>query len=157
MTDNDFAAEWLTGLLAGIEQNVPAAEKGRLFESCALAHYRAVDMEEIVARYSGDLPGFLGFLSESWHWVIDYDPIAGRITADENKSACVCPLVQAGLVKGAAAGAGGLCACSEQFAERMFGAVLKRPVRASVARSIMRGDPSCVYVVEGCDPPDKSL
>ena len=144
MTENDFAAQWLDSLLAAIDQNVPSDQKGRLFDNCALAHFRAVNMEEIVARYSGDLPAFLQFLSETWHWVITYDPIAQRITADENKATCVCPLVQAGLVKNAP----GLCTCSERFAERMFGAVLHQPVSAKVERSIQRGDASCVYAIQ---------
>ena len=84
MTGTGFAAEWLDGLLAGIDQNVPAAQKSSLFEACALAHYRAVNMAVIVSRYRGDLPGFLQFLSESWHWVIESDPVTGRIIADEN-------------------------------------------------------------------------
>jgi hypothetical protein len=41
-----------------------------------------------------------------------------------------------------------LWACSEGFAERMFSNVLGQPVQASVLRSILKGDPSCVYEVQ---------
>jgi hypothetical protein len=59
-------------------------------------------------------------------------------------AACVCPLVQQniGVVSTT------LCHCSEGFAERMFSAVIEKPVKATVTRSILRGDKSCVYTIQ---------
>jgi hypothetical protein len=65
------------------------------------------------------------------------------ILADENKPSCVCPLL-----KDAERLFPGLCYCSEGFAELMFSAVFKYPVRASVVSSIQRGDSHCVYKIE---------
>lgn len=79
---------------------------------------------------------------------IEYDEKNQRITADEDKKYCVCPLVKAEVVKNAP----GLCTCSEKFAERMFSNVLGQPVKARVTASIQRGDPSCVYVIQILSP-----
>ncbi len=144
MTETSFASEWLEGLLAAIDQQLPPAQKGCLFENCALTHFRALNMAEVIAPYTGDLPAFLHFLNETWHWAIDYDPAAGVILADEGKPTCVCPIVQAGLVKNSP----GLCNCSERFAEHMFSVVLQQPVRAKVVTSILRGDATCKYAIQ---------
>lgn len=101
-------------------------------------------MESVVARFCGDLAGFLQFLSETWGWQVTYDPAAGTITADENKPTCVCPLVQ----KSPEALSGTLCYCLEGFAERMFSAVIGRPVRAAVVQSVLRGAESCIYSIQ---------
>jgi hypothetical protein len=101
-------------------------------------------MNETTAPFRGNLPAFLDFLSATWGWKVEYDATRGIITADENKTECVCPLVRCGAVKGQSL----LCNCSEGFAERMFARVLDRPVHAQVVRSILKGDPSCVYQVQ---------
>jgi predicted hydrocarbon binding protein len=112
-------------------------------QGCAAAHYRSIAMDELVAQYRGNIEGFLQLLSEKWLWKVAYDKEAQIITADENKSACVCPLVQ----KAPGMASPTLCHCSEGFAERMFSAVAESPVKAQVTSSILRGDKSCVYTI----------
>jgi predicted hydrocarbon binding protein len=115
-----------------------------LLQGCAAAHYRSANMDAIVSQYTGNLAGFLAFLSEKWQWKVTYDQGTQTIIADENKPACVCPIVQ--MVPGKVSAT--LCHCSEGFAERMFSAVIEKPVEAKVVRSILRGDQSCVYSVQ---------
>ena len=149
MTENNataeerFVYEWLSTLLAALDANLPPETKAAILQGCAAAHYRSINMDELVSQYRGNVEGFLQFLSEKWQWKVAYDKEAQIITADENKSTCVCPLVQKGL--GIASPA--LCYCSVGFAERMFSAVAARPVQAQVTRSILRGDKSCVYTI----------
>jgi hypothetical protein len=138
-----FVYEWLSTLLAALDANLPPETKAALLQGCAAAHYRSINMDELVSQYRGNVEGFLQFLSEKWQWRVAYDKEAQIITADENKSACVCPLVQKGL--GIASPV--LCYCSVGFAERMFSAVAARPVKALVTSSILRGDKSCVYTI----------
>jgi predicted hydrocarbon binding protein len=139
-----FVYEWLSTLLAALDANLPTETKAAILQGCAAAHYRSINMDELVSQYRGNVEGFLQLLSEKWQWKVIYDKEAQIITADENKSVCVCPLVQKGL--GTASPA--LCHCSEGFAERMFSAVAERPVKAQVTRSILRGDKSCVYTIQ---------
>ena len=138
-----FVYEWLSTLLAALDANLPPETKAAILQGCAAAHYRSINMDELVSPYRGNVEGFLQFLSEKWQWKVTYDKDAQIITADENKSACVCPLVQKGGIASPA-----LCYCSVGFAERMFSAVAARPVKGEVTRSILRGDPSCVYTIQ---------
>jgi hypothetical protein len=141
--EDRFVYEWLSTLLAALDANLPPETKAALLQGCAAAHYRSINMDELVSQYRGNVEGFLQFLSEKWRWKVVYDQEAQIITADENKSTCVCPLVQRGL--GIASPA--LCYCSVGFAERMFSDVVERPVKAQVTSSILRGDKSCVYTI----------
>jgi hypothetical protein len=139
-----FVYEWLSTLLTALDANLPPEAKAAILQGCAAAHYRSLNMDELVSQYRGNVEGFLQLLSEKWQWKVAYDKDAQIITADENKSACVCPLMQKGLGITSPA----LCYCSVGFAERMFSAVAARPVKAQVTRSILRGDPSCVYTIQ---------
>jgi hypothetical protein len=137
-----FVYEWLAGLLTALPAQIPPEIVSAIFTGCANVHYRRANIEAFVAQYVGNLDAFLQALAEQWHWKIDYNPTAHTITADENKAACVCPLVQHYPQMPAI-----LCHCSERFAEKMFSAVTGTPIKASVLRSILRGDPSCVYQI----------
>jgi hypothetical protein len=111
---------------------------------CTLGLYDAGHGIYGTLPYRGDLPGFLRFLTEKWGWKVEFYAQSQVITADENKPACVCPIVQrrVGPVSEI------LCYCSEGFAGRMFSAVTGKAVTAQVVRSVLRGDASCVYRVE---------
>ena len=141
--EGDFPYAWLEGLLELADKTLDPGAKVKLLKGCAGAHYRSAKMAEIAAPFAGDLGRFLAHLAESWQWKISYDASAGVILADENKDSCVCPLARGGARLSPL-----LCRCSEGFAERMFGAVTGKPVRATVVRSILRGDPSCAYRIE---------
>jgi hypothetical protein len=141
--DLQFLSRWVSQILDQADDQLPLEAKTALLRGCAQAHYQALDMDQVIAPYRGNLAGFLTFLNNAWGWKIDYDAGRGILTADENKSECVCPLVRCGAVKDQPL----LCACSEGFAARMFGGVTGKPVQAQVIRSVMKGDPSCVYQV----------
>jgi predicted hydrocarbon binding protein len=63
--------------------------------------------------------------------------------ADENKTKCVCPMVNK--EKGVRSSI--LCYCSEGFAEKMFSTVVGHPVKAKVISSIHRGNNRCKYQI----------
>jgi predicted ArsR family transcriptional regulator len=142
--EDDFIDGWLACLLNLMDDTLAPEIKTNLLKGCALAHYQHLNMDKIVTPYQGNLSEFLRFLTENWRWKVEYNAEAQVIIADENKDFCVCPLVQHQIVKKSSS----LCSCSEGFAERMFSAVLDRPVKAQVTRSILRGDPSCVYTIQ---------
>lgn len=142
--DDLFVHAWFEQLLAGLQKASPENAGVNSVRECSLVHYRAIQMDDILAPYRGDLPGFIQFLSEKWGWKVDYDPAGQVLTADENKPYCVCPVVK--LSTGPVSDM--LCNCSEGFAERMFSAVAGRPVKARVLRSVLRGNPTCVYQIQ---------
>lgn len=144
ITDSLFASEWIANLLAVLDDNLNEETRASLLQGCAAAHYRSANMDAVLSQYTGNLTEFLQFLSEKWQWKIDYDQVTQTITADENKPDCVCPLVQ----KASGRVSATLCHCSEGFAEKMFSTVIEKPVEASVVRSILRGNKSCVYSIQ---------
>jgi len=135
--------KWIVAILpalAGIDEE----QARRILKSGAKAHFEHLDMAATAADYRGRMSEFLDFLRREWNWVIEYDRARGVIEIDENKSACVCPLIP----KDHPADLGVLCSCSEGFAETLFSAVAGSPARARVTASIRRGQKSCKYRIE---------
>ncbi len=138
-----MAKKWVATLLPLLASGDPEAAR-TLLRACSAAHYDELGMAAIAGRYRGNLDAFLGFLRAEWGWAIEYQPDAGLVLIDENKSVCVCPVVpkeHRGLL-------GLMCHCSEGFAERLFAEVVGAPVRAEVTASILRGDPTCKYRID---------
>ncbi len=135
--------KWIAALLPQLAEG-DREHARRLLKRCSHSHYEDLKMQETVDRYRGKLDEFLAFLRKEWGWVIDYDRNRGVIQINENKSSCVCPLVQ----KNAGAGLGILCYCSEGFAEKVFSEVVGSEVRAEVTESILRGAKSCRYRID---------
>jgi len=138
-----MAQEWISFLLPSLA----ACDRDHVrrgLKSCSRSHYDALGMDATVERFRGRLDEFLDYLRKEWSWVIRYDRDRGLLEVDENKNACVCPLV----AKAPVADLGFLCYCSEGFAERLFSAVSGSAARAEVAESILRGQTSCKYRIE---------
>jgi hypothetical protein len=112
--------------------------------NCWTPHYDSLGMQTTIERFRGNLEGFLRHLQVEWGWAVTYSPEQGMILVDENKPACVCPVVP----KQHTGDLGLLCYCSEGFAERMFSQVIGTPVHVDVVASVLRGDPSCRYRIE---------
>ncbi len=135
--------KWIAALLPQLAEGDREYAK-RLLKSCSRSHYDDLKMQATVDRYRGKPDEFLAFLRKEWGWIIDYDRKRGVIQINENKSSCVCPLVQ----KNPGAELGILCYCSEGFAEKMFSEVFGSAVRAEVTESILRGNKSCRYRID---------
>lgn len=100
-------------------------------------------MENLIQDYIGNMPDFLTFLQREWGWRITVSEDENTILIDENKDFCVCPVAQT---------MGGqipknLCRCSEAFARKMFTAVARKEVTATVVRSVIRDGKSCMYEI----------
>jgi hypothetical protein len=134
---------WIAQILTNINSGLNEAEIRKVMKSCALVHYNDLKMDDLLAGYKGDLEKFISWIEENWGWKIEYNKEAKTLIADENKSYCVCPMVnhQSGSKLPA------MCFCSEGFAEKMFSTVVGVPVTASVVSSILRGDKSCKYKI----------
>ena len=101
-------------------------------------------MDEMLSSYIGNLDGFISFISEKWDWIVEYDKESKTIIANENKSYCVCPMVNhKNGVKSSA-----ICYCSEGFAEKMFTTVAGVKATAEVISSVIRGDKNCIYKIK---------
>ena len=137
--DVALTCSWTNALLR-LLQKQPELTTEEAIKQCSQTHFDALRMEAVVQPFIGRPEAFYQFLRDTWQWRVTVDPDGNRVLADENKPVCVCPLVRTG-----AAASVNLCKCSEGFAERMFSAVLQKPVHAAVIASVLRGDGHCVY------------
>ena len=135
--------KWIAAMLPALAE-IDEVQAKRVLKSGAMAHFEHLNMAATAAGYRGRIDKFLDYLRREWDWVIEYDRDRGVIQIDENKTACVCPLIS----KDHPADLGVLCSCSEGFAETLFSAVAGVPVRARVTASIRRGQKSCKYRID---------
>jgi predicted hydrocarbon binding protein len=135
--------EYLGGLLLNMQENLGEEENRKNIKQLAQVHYKQLNMDEFLKPYENNLDGFISFIEKEWSWKITYNKSTQMIIADENKSYCVCPMInhKAG-IKAAA-----LCYCSEGFAETMFSKVVGHKVNAKVISSIQRGNDRCKYEI----------
>ena len=136
--------DYISKLISGIASGLPESEIRDILKGCAIVHYNNLKMDELLSPFIGNLEGFLKFISDNWGWKIDYDKETGILIGDENKSFCVCPMVnqENNTISDA------ICYCSEGFSEKMFSVVTGKPVKATVISSVFRGDKSCKYKIE---------
>ena len=139
----NFHAEWAACLLEGLENNCPAEIRQACLEKCACFHYRVNNMDCLLEKYVGDLVGFTDFLQREYGWIIQIDNNNKRITVDENKDFCVCPITAATHGKVSTI----LCDCSAYYASKMFSRVLEKEVGAKVKRSFLRAGLSGIYEI----------
>lgn len=141
--EESLVRAWIEAYRAALGPLKEGAEARAVIKSCSAAHYEASGVAARLENMGGSLETLVAFLEREWGWKLSYDEAAGLIRADENKDYCVCPLARLGFVDSTE-----LCACSEGFAETMFSAALRRPVKARVLRSILRDGSSCVYEID---------
>jgi predicted hydrocarbon binding protein len=134
---------WTANLLQNLSSELDPELVRSLVKKNSIVHYNDLKMNEMLSDYIGQPEKFIQFISEKWGWVITFDKATGVLIADENKSYCVCPVVnQANNI-----GSPATCYCSEGFAEKMFSAVFQRAVKAEVISSVLRGNASCRYKI----------
>ena len=138
-----FMQDWISTLLLNVDENADDEECRKIMKPCAMAHYNFLEMDKVLAPYVGDIEKFNTYISGEWGWNVDYNRESGVIVADENKSYCVCPMVNK--EKGVRSSI--LCFCSEGFAEKMFSTVVGHPVKARVILSIHKGNDRCKYEI----------
>ncbi|MDE6560238.1 MAG: hypothetical protein K2K75_02530 [Muribaculaceae bacterium] len=143
--DEAFALQWITELLDSLDQNnLSEAQLRSIVKSTSQAHHDLLAVPEMVKPYIGKPTEFIEFLQNAWGWIVKDDTTSRMLIVDENKPMCVCPLLKNNSDKLFPA----LCYCSEGFAEKMFSYVYQHPVEVTVAASVQRGDPSCIYHVK---------
>ncbi len=138
-----FPYEFIDAMLNSVGENVGDERAAEIVGSCCTVHYEALNIDELVQKYTGDIEGFISLVTDEWGWKVIYNKKEGIIEIDENKPFCVCPLVEKGNIKNPI-----LCRCSESFNGRMFGRVLEKDVDAKVVKSVLKGDKSCVYRIK---------
>lgn len=141
--ENIFVQNWIANLLNNLDADSENIDLKSVIKKNAEIHFDNLKMNEMLKEYLGKPDEFIAFISEKWGWKVDYDKTAKTITANENKSYCVCPVMkQLNATK-----TGVICNCSEGFAEKMFSAVFGSPVRATVVSSVLKGDQNCIYKI----------
>lgn len=134
--------DWFIKLFESID-NLSLDTKKGIIKGCSIAHYNALNMDNVLNSYIGDVYGFIKFIESEWNWLVEINEDEKVIYADENKPNCVCPIVELNSIKSSL-----ICNCSEGFAEKMFSKILQQDVSAKVTRSVLRGDKSCVYEIK---------
>lgn len=134
---------WTASLLMNLGSELEPATLKNLIKRNAIIHFNELKMNNMLMDYIGNPDKFIAFISEKWGWKIEFDKSTGILIADENKSYCVCPMVN----QSEGIGSSVMCNCSEGFAERMFSTVFGQPVKAEVVSSVLKGDASCKYKV----------
>lgn len=135
--------DYLGNLLLNMQDGLSEEENRKAIKNLAKVHYQQLNMDEMLKPFENKLDDFNGFLEKEWGWKVTYDRSSQILVADENKSYCVCPMIN--LKSGIKPAA--LCYCSEGFAERMFSKVVGREVSARVISSIQRGNDHCRYEI----------
>lgn len=136
--------EYLGGLLLNMQENLDEDANRKAIKNLAQVHYKQLNMDEFLKPYENNLDGFMVFIEKEWGWKVTYHKETQLLIADENKSYCVCPMInQQSGIKAAA-----LCYCSEGFAETMFSKVVGHKVNAKVISSIHRGNERCKYEIK---------
>lgn len=143
--DEAFALQWIMELLDSLEScNLSDSQLRDIIKSTSQAHHDLLSVPDMVKPYIGKPDEFIKFLQNSWGWIVKEDPANRMLVVDENKPVCVCPLLKNNSDKLFPA----LCYCSEGFAERMFSYVYEHPIEVTVAASVQRNAPSCIYHVK---------
>ncbi len=137
-----FALHWITELLDSLDENQLSDSQLRaIVKKTSQAHHDLLNVPEMVKPYIGKPEEFIEFLQNVWGWVVTDNKETRQLIVNENKPFCVCPLLKNASGKLYPA----LCYCSEGFAEKMFSTVYQHPVSVTVAASVQRGNPSCIY------------
>lgn len=87
------------------------------------------------------LDEYLDFLTEEWKWKLSFDRLTGELTCDENKTECLCAVVNSCQCQIAPL----LCSCTEGNLKRNFETAFKREVKTKLVTSLLRGGKSCIY------------
>ncbi|MBN2785184.1 MAG: hypothetical protein JXR25_10170 [Pontiellaceae bacterium] len=139
-----ISQSWMACVMRSLSSEKDLSDDAKsALKQASSVHYEQLKMDEMLARYKGDLKGFIAFLEKQWGWKVTFDEQTRTLVADENKDCCVCPVIRH--VPGIDTSA--LCHCSEGFAEKMFSAVSGKKAVARVTASVRRGDKSCGYTV----------
>lgn len=137
--------QWISEILTHINNNLDEEKLRLIIKSTSKVHYQHLKMDELLAPYIGKLDDFITFIEKEWGWKIHFEDGNQKILiANENKSYCVCPLINFQSTKRHPA----LCFCSEGFAEQMFATVCQCKVQATVISSVQRRDAQCIYKIE---------
>ncbi len=138
----NFSMDWFGELLNSIEHNCSQETCEQLFNQCGVCHYKL--MEPMLEQYVGDLKCFLELMSKEHGQIITYDENTGKILVDENKDYCVCPVTLSMSGKKVSPV---LCHCSASMTAKMIEKIIGKEVHSKVAKSVLRGDQSCVYEI----------
>jgi len=95
-------------------------------------------------KYKGNLQGFLTDMQapDGWFEKVEYDEKTGVLTVTDRPKNCSCPLVKRGTTPATQ------CLCTLGWQEETYSRMVGKPVRASIVKSVLRGDDSCVYRIE---------
>lgn len=124
----------LVGILS---QNLDPPVRKKVFEN--LGRECARQFQDLTAKYTNDLKGFLAMARTQWIERVEFDELAGTIRIIDKSPNCSCPLVKQGSTPPE------FCDCTLGWQKQAYSAMLGRPVEAELEESILRGGRRCVF------------
>jgi len=142
-----FMAYWFSGFAEGLA-NIDETARQTLLHACGAACARSYTaaLFQQTWQASASLEDFLTRLSVSFPEAA-YEPVAPGLI-QVRYSHCACDLVRLGLVTSPL-----LCECSAQNLKSNFASALNCPVDVTLQTSILRGSPTCEFLVRLGDRP----
>jgi len=124
-------------LLNILDQTLDPPAKQKVLR--ALGRECAGSYRDLALKYEGNIKGFLEYIQKRWVEKAEYDEKAGTIRIVDKASQCTCPFVKQGVTHK------DFCNCTLGWQEAIYSVVLRRPVRAEVEESVLRGGSRCIF------------
>jgi predicted hydrocarbon binding protein len=125
---------WLLELM---DAQLSKKAKTRLLE--ALGRRCAGEYMNLADKHKGDLKGYLDEIRKQWVDKVEWADDGKSFQVFDKPRPCTCPLVGAGNVSST------MCACSLGWQKEIYSRISGGPVQVTVEKSVLRGDPQCVF------------
>jgi hypothetical protein len=93
----------------------------------------------LLAKYKGDLKGFLALVQTDWLERAELDEKAGTLRIVGKPAPCACPLVKPGRTPAS------FCRCTLGWQEAVFSTLMGKPVTAEIEETVLGGGERCSF------------
>ncbi len=134
-----FVRYQLAKLLANMAADVPREACVEVLEKTGRECAR---VGQLGVKFKGDLEGYFAAAKKAWGTDFVWDKQQGVVTVAVAEGECGCPLVDPRRTPVV------WCNCSVGYQKEIFGAIVGRPVQASLKESKLSGSKRCVFEVK---------
>jgi predicted hydrocarbon binding protein len=126
-------------LLEIMDAQLSKKARAKLLE--ALGRRCAGEYMDLADKHKGDLKGYVDEIQKQWVDRVKWADDGKSFQVFNRPRPCTCPLVGAGNVSST------MCACSIGWQKEIYSHVSGSPVQVTVEKSVLRGDPQCVFQI----------
>lgn len=95
----------------------------------------------LLAKYKGDLKGFIAVTKTAWLEKAELDEKAGTLRVVGKPAPCACPLVKPGRTPAS------FCRCTLGWQEAVYSTVIGKPVTAEIEETVLGGGSRCSFLM----------